>query len=125
MAFWKNKSAPPVRRGFINFESVVKPTPDEIIENLVIALAPSCFGQMLASLEDVWADADGRDLSGYGFNDTFRIPFDLDGAPNYISIPIPELYGFLSKLYQRLEEINVGEVRHIDDIYKSGEKLNG
>jgi len=106
---------PPVRPGvFINFRDIPKPTTEQTVDNIVNFFTADSFPGMLSTIGLWWNEAEAK-CSMLRKGDTMNFPITADNSTIYCEIPALEVFDFLTRLYQRLEEINVGEVRHIDD----------
>ena len=116
MAFLTAGNKQPVKPGvFIDFDaSPPKPTTEQTIDNIVNFFTLDSFPGMLSTVGSWWNEAEVK-CSMLREGDTMKFPFTVDSRTIYCEIPALEVFDFLSKLYQRLEEIIVGEVRHIDD----------
>ena len=116
MAFLTAGNKQPVKPGvFIDFDaSPPKPTTEQTIDNIVNFFTVDSFPGMLSTVGSWWNEAEVK-CSMLREGDTMKFPFTVDSRTIYCEIPALEVFDFLSKLYQRLEEVHVGEVRHIDD----------
>lgn len=80
---------------------------DALVEDIVLLFDPACFGGMLPVLDNWWSEAESRSLSDI---DHYTFTLTVDGIDASFTIWAKDVFKFLTNLYQRLEEVHVGEL---------------